>query len=283
MSVIFGYPVWIGSIKDDILSKTELLKKQKIDLLEVSLEYPWPYKYTDKLSELISRVKDDEFRIGLHAPWRDLPYATPYTVLDQAILDVIISSYEFLVREGAVPEYIVVHPYTMQKIDIFDNRRDIINSLRRRTIALAEKTSSIILLENLTKGFAGEITYLVESINGLENAGICLDVGHLAARFNRELASHYDSFYDYLDEVVDVLRDTMVPVIHIHDVDRLNREHLLIGEGILEFKRIYKSIAKLNPRFIVYEIFRSNKIKPSIEKIAGIIGEQASWARIYIH
>ncbi len=283
MSIIFGYPVWIGSIKEGIIDKIKLLKKHNIGLLEVSLEYPWPYKHTDILSRLISRAREENLLIGMHAPWRDLPYAAPYTVLDQSILNVIISSYEFLAKENAVPKYVVVHPYTMQKIDVFDNRRDIINSLRRRTKILTEKTGSIILLENLTKGFAGEVSYLVEAIDGLENAGICLDVGHLAARFNRELTTRYNSFYDYLDEVVDILKDTMSPVIHVHDVDRLNREHLLIGEGILEFKRIYKSIARLNPRFIIYEIFRSNKVKPSVEKISRIIGEQASWARIYIH
>ncbi len=283
MTLLFGFPTWMGNIHEGLADKLADIRGHGIGLLELSLEYPWPYSHTGDLDVFLNKTRETGFTMGIHAPWRDVPLASPYDAMDNALLKIILDSAEYIVKRGINPEYIVLHPSTMQKIELFDNRRDIVGKLRNRIERLLERLEIPLLLENLTRGFASEVSHLIESIDGLDGAGICLDVGHLAARYNRELREHYQSFYDYLEEVVNMLSGTRVPVLHIHDVDRLNHEHLLIGEGVLEFKRIYKIVSRLRPRFIIFEIFKSRKGAITLEKILGIIGDQASWARIYIH
>ncbi len=284
MKAKYGIPIWIGNVFDNIIKKIDTFREFGLDFVELSIDYPWPYKQVDLLEKTVSTIMKNGLLIGVHMPWRDLPFATPYNLIGEAVLSTIREVTEKLRSLTPSLEYILVHPSTMQRIELYDNRRDIINSLRARIETLTETyPDMIIVIENLSKGFAAEISNLIEAVENIDHAGICLDIGHLAARYVKELKDHYDSFYDYLDEVLSMLDGINVPVIHLHDIDEKGREHLLVGEGFLKFKDIYKKISRLEPGYLVYEMFKSRKEKPTIDKILKLVKEQVSWAKIYLH
>ncbi len=255
-----------------------------INMVELSIDYPWPYDKKELLSEVLEGIVGSDLGLAIHAPWRDIPFSTPYPYLGDALIRIINDAY-VNIREYVKPLYIVIHPQTLQRMELFDNRKHAVMRTRERLEKLIDITNgeTPILLENITRGFASEISNLIEIIDGIDNTGICLDVGHLASRYNRELTQHYDSFYDYLEDVVKSLSDVKVYAIHLHDVDRNNKEHLLIGEGQLQFKRIYKIVSKIKPRHVVYEVFNSKKSKITIDTLIRNIEEQVSWGRIYLH
>jgi deoxyribonuclease-4 len=288
MVVKIGLPIWIGGlINIDLTNLLQLFRKYSVELVEISIDYPWPFREWRLLEELINELVESGIHIGIHAPWRDIVLATPYSILGEAIEKLLVEILGKVLELIPYKTYIVLHPLTMQRIELFNNRIDIIENLKKRLLSLdkALNNKATLLLENLTKGFASEPSYLREVIKSVnsDNIGICLDIGHLAARYIRELRNRYSDFYEYLEEVVEIINDVSVETIHIHDVDNKGSEHLLVGEGFLEFKKIFKTISSLKPSYIIYEMFRSKKTKPSLEEILRIISGQRTWVRIYIH
>ena len=63
---------------------------------------------------------------------------------------------------------------------------------------------------------------------GTTNLGFCLDIGHANTT-------------DQIDELIKAFRDRLVNV-HIHDNHGENDEHLTLGEGSIDFKRIISSL-----------------------------------------
>lgn len=288
MSIKIGIPLWIGNfINHDVEDVFNLISIYKMDLVEISIDYPWPYKEIELLNSIIREAGRYDVSIGFHAPWRDIPLATPYDYLGEHIIILLSQILNPILDKLSYETYVVLHPLTMQRIDIFDNRKDIISKMRKRILSLREKINknASILLENLTKGFGSEPSYLREIIIELNkyNIGLCLDIGHLATRYFRELRNAYNDFYDYLKEVIDILNDTNVLTVHLHDTDGKRHEHLLVGEGVLEFKKVLKLLSLLKPRYVVYEMFRSRKTMVTLEEILKIVNGQRTWVRIYIH
>ncbi len=286
--VYVGIPLWIGSFTNHSIEEiSKLLLDNKIDLVELSIDYPWPQKQEEFLKKVISSFTND-FKIAIHAPWRDLPLASPYNNIRRAVVNELLEIIDDIYNIYDEIEYIVFHPLTMQRIELFNNRRDAINALRNSLIEIVTNLpgKTYLLIENLTRGFGSKISNLVEAVDsiGQNNIGLCLDIGHLASRYIREIAESniYSDFYDYLKDVLGIIEETLVPVIHIHDVDDKGREHLIIGDGSLSFKTIYKLIRVLKPKYIVYEMFRSRKTKININEVAKIIGGQKSWVKVYL-
>ncbi len=280
-----GIPIWLGNISEDLVCGLNSLLAYGVNMVELSIDYPWPFKESCKLQKLIALVKQNNMHINLHAPWRDIILASPYGEIGRASIEVILRSVNDLINE--VSSYIVVHPLTMQRLDISDNRKEALSKFRENIKELTRRLdldnhSVMIVVENLVGGIGAEPGDLAETIEGLDHVGLCLDIGHLASRYKRYLSEYYEDFYTYLKDVVESIGGIKVPVIHIHDVDEHGREHLLIGEGFLDFKQIFKIISKLGPKNIVFEVFRSKNLRVNLNTIAKNIGDAISWAKIYM-
>ncbi len=280
-----GIPIWLGNISEDLVCGLNSLLAYGVNMVELSIDYPWPFKESCKLQKLIALVKQNNMHINLHAPWRDIILASPYGEIGRASIEVILRSVNDLINE--VSSYIVVHPLTMQRLDISDNRKEALSKFRENIKELTRRLdldnhSVMIVVENLVGGIGAEPGDLAETIEGLDHVGLCLDIGHLASRYKRYLSEYYEDFYTYLKDVVESIGGIKVHVIHIHDVDEHGREHLLIGEGFLDFKQIFKIISKLGPKNIVFEVFRSKNLRVNLNTIAKNIGDAISWAKIYM-
>ena len=83
MAPYIGLPLWYNTLKKDysiieIKSVIQELKSSGIDLYEISIDYPWSYRDLELLYSLLDILIENNIHIGIHAPWRDLFYASPY-------------------------------------------------------------------------------------------------------------------------------------------------------------------------------------------------------------
>ena len=80
---------------------------------------------------------------------------------------------------------------------------------------------------------AGELASLVEGTD----LGVCIDIGH----------AHTSSQFD---ELMDAFSDRVVNV-HIHDNDGRADQHLTIGDGNIDFRRVLKRFAGYGGNFVI--------------------------------
>ncbi len=283
MSVV-GVSLWLNSFKRTNPSTIiKLAIANRLGLFEISIDYPWPYHNVNLLDEIVRLALDHNLRLGFHAPWRDLSLTTPYDVLGEAVVKVLIDSINY-VQRLVEPSYIVVHPSTSQALEIIPSRYELIGKAVKRLqrICRVLRSNSMLIVENLSSGFSSDLDALINIIEETDcsNIGLCLDIGHLAVYYNKFVAhtNYYSSFYDYLEEVIDILRSSSihVNVVHVHDVVDGN-DHLVIGDGELDFKKIYRVIANINPMYIVFETFKSLYGRPSLEHVFNVVGVQKEW------
>ena len=294
MAIKVGLSLWINSFlkekPDKLLDK---LLNNNIDFIELSIDYPWPYNRRDLLFKALDFIRDRKLYLGLHAPWRDLAIASPYEDISEASVRVVIDSLKNILDKYDIVKYVVIHASTHQKIEVLDSLEDLNEKLVKRIekiySGISKYNNVYLLIENLSYSIAGNMDFLVKALEktSIERIGFCLDIGHLARYYNRNIAGsgYYRDFYDYLREVLDLINNTLndrVLTVHLHDVDNEN-EHLLIGEGFLNFKEIYRLLGLIKPEYVVYEVFRSKKRKINIESILDVIGAQKTWLRIYAY
>ena len=87
------------------------------------------------------------------------------------------------------------------------------------------KAGVLIALENLIKKFMNDITLIL--IDTYPDLGLCFDTGH---------AELYNSWNDFLS--TDIL--PRIVALHIHDNHGITDEHLIPGEGLIDFYHFIK-------------------------------------------
>ena len=96
-----------------------------------------------------------------------------------------------------------------------------------------------IAVENMPS-FPFMLGHTAEEMNdliGMTNLGFCLDIGHANTT-------------GQIDELIKTFRDRLVNV-HIHDNNGEMDEHLTLGEGNIDFKRIIESLKGYTGNFII--------------------------------
>lgn len=289
-----GLSLWINSFLKKEYSKLLSLIREYVEHVEISIDYPWPYSREELLFSILDFIRDNNFYLGLHAPWRDIALASPYDEIGNASVNVIIDSLRKILEKHNDIKYLVIHVSTHQKNELINWFNEVISKIVMRIKKISSEISKYndniyLLIENLSSGISGNIDFLVKILETIdcENIGFCIDIGHLARYYNKYIAgsNYYSDYYDYLREVSNILRTVLgdkVLVVHLHDIDNDN-EHLVIGEGFLNFKEIYRLLNIVKPEYAVYEIFRSKKKKLEIKELLRIVGAQKTWLKIYIH
>ena len=96
-----------------------------------------------------------------------------------------------------------------------------------------------IAVENMPS-FPFMLGHTAEEMNdliGMTNLGFCLDIGHANTT-------------GQIDELIKTFRDRLVNV-HIHDNNGEMDEHLTLGEGNIDFKRVIESLKGYTGNFII--------------------------------
>lgn len=164
---------------------------------------------------------------GIHGPCVGINLADPY---DTGYLSQYKNVFEFASRRRA--EYVVVHTnedYDEEAAFVREQVKGRLNEI----LTLAEKYRIKILVENVGLNNKGTLLFdwpeYQELIRSLPQAGALIDVGH----------AHVNGWP--LPEVIERLGDR-IKAYHLHDNHGVEDEHLPIGQGKVEWERLFTAI-----------------------------------------
>ncbi len=99
-----------------------------------------------------------------------------------------------------------------------------------------------------------ELLWLCEKIPGLN---ICLDVGHLNMTFFK------GGIKDRIDSIK--IMKHKIKHVHLHDNNGIHDEHLIPGQGNLNWEEIIPLINEINPEKVILELLNEEDIEESVE------------------
>jgi len=290
-----GLPLWYNTLKKDysiieIKSVIQELKSSGIDLYEISIDYPWSYRDLELLYSLLDILIENNIHIGIHAPWRDLFYASPYEDLRKVAVNTLKTILSPIIDKYPI-EYIVVHVTSMQKAGFGNTYHDMVKAARKSIDEISQwlKSYNIYLcIENVPKGFSSKPEDLV-AITG-NSVYVALDIAHLYATYLRHFTSAYADFNEFLKDCIVMIGSDKILAIHFHDVVFIgNRifhhviEHILPGMGILEYKNVLKRLSRTKAKYLLIEAFIDSKGRHlKLHQVADGIREFLTWLKIYL-
>ena len=245
-----GFPIWYG-YGERVEGLIREARKIGFDYLEVSLDYPWPFKGSFQLGEVVEAAFSEGLSIAFHAPWRDLRLSSPFEDVRSASLKIFekvvseISNYE--------ADYLVVHLSTDQAADRIEEIRDEV---------LDAALSSVDSLKGISKSFG--LRLVVENVRedlemfrkiASRASRICLDVGHVIVSTVRRLGR--ERVDEELERWLEALRDK-VEVVHYSGVrfeGRWVRDHQLTDSSDKYLRRIKNELKEMKPRGLLLEVF----------------------------
>jgi sugar phosphate isomerase/epimerase len=170
----------------------------------------------------------------IHAPFLDLnPGAIDVTIRDATRKRFI---QVFHVAELLRPKVIVFHP-GFDELRYGDNRLAWLkNSIAfwEEFIPLAKKQNCIIAVENIFEKEPSTLLGLLEAIND-PFFRHCFDVGHWNMFTSVSMEEWFEALGPFIAEV------------HLHDNHGRADEHLPIGEGVIDFKKLFFLLERFAP------------------------------------
>lgn len=121
----------------------------------------------------------------------------------------------------------------------------------RRIVEHAKELGIKIALENTR--YQGYLEYALENIKE-DNLGICLDVGHYHVHFDDKL--NWDAFKN------------KIFAVHIHDNDKSLDQHLIPGEGTIDWKDVMSKLKEYgySGQITLELYYRNDYLNMSIEE-----------------
>ncbi len=289
---VYGLALWYNTLEEagSLSDLFSLLSRSGYGLVEIDIDYPWFARGVDVFEAIAGSAEEHGFVVGLHAPWRDIHLASPYEGVREAGVGVLVESLREAVAR-VVPRYIVVHVSTAQKLELPGVVDDVVEAGRRSIGELYDFVSEELpgtglFVENLSGGPSALVDVFLRIVSPFRGrVGVCLDVGHLAVAFNRFFRRGFGGgFVDFLRGFIGRLGGVEVGVVHLHDVVfRGNREHIVLGQGDLDYKAVLKVLRSVSPRYVVVEAFRDrsrNSVSP--ERVVEEMGGVMAWLRVYL-
>jgi len=169
-----GFPIWYGQWRGLQVLMSEI-SKSGFDYIEISLDYPWPFKGDLKIGEVVRLAESEGLSAAFHGPWRDIRLSSPI----ERIRSASVEAFKAFIEEisGFECDYLVVHLSTDQAVDRIPLIRD---EVVESAVKSVEELSSFgrglglrIVFENVKEDLP-EFREII-SKTGSE---ICLDISH---------------------------------------------------------------------------------------------------------
>lgn len=259
----FGY---LTDPSKDILKEIKKAFRLGFDFVEIGIEPPFAtaeYLRENKEKILYILNKNKTFAIAHTTWWVELgsfhePVRKAWVVEGKKAIDV---ANELGIKE--INFHAQTYPLTLSNKKF--RRQTIQNFIKssEELVDYAARFNMGVMIENIPKGKRksfepDDFKQIFRGVNGL---GFHLDVGHaFIGEGMRGVEKYIKTFKDRLWHV------------HLHDNHGKHDEHLPIGEGNIDFRKVVKSLKKVEyNRTITLEVFDTEKrIKQSLRKIKRI-------------
>ncbi|OGL40885.1 MAG: hypothetical protein A3C43_03940 [Candidatus Schekmanbacteria bacterium RIFCSPHIGHO2_02_FULL_38_11] len=178
------------------------------------------------IKELSKQLSVNGIRTTFHSPFHDLSPGG----FDKKVREATVSRLRHVLEIAEIihPENIVVHPgFDSLRFQGFENVW-FENSLITWKTLLKELPHDDIFftIENVFEEKPDRLVELVSEINS-KNFKICFDIGHFNVFGKIPLEQWINSVKSHLKE------------IHIHDNNGTNDDHIALGEGGIDFKKLF--------------------------------------------
>ena len=200
-----------------------------IDYVEIFHDYP--NRNINDENDLIDRINSYELKYTVHAPFIEVNPASVNPALRKASIDEIKRSVDL--ANTLDSDIVVIHPGR----SIFNNDKEYMKSVYKiaedslKAVGEYAKDNGVnACIENLPRlrGFMyQDIHQLNDSLERID-LPMTLDIGHA-----------YTAGF-----TVDDVCFKNIKHIHIHDNDGVHDSHLPLGEGIIDFKRLFEIFEK---------------------------------------
>ncbi|RLJ07706.1 MAG: hypothetical protein DRP12_01740 [Candidatus Aenigmatarchaeota archaeon] len=243
----FGIPLWYGNFRSAGFKQAiQEAKKTGCDYVEVSLDYP-------------VKPQASGIEIAFHAPWAGIETASPFKEIREAAFQVLFESMEL--ASALSPAYynihIIAHDPTYHFPEVRKRIKKHAEAAGRRIERKARSLGMRVTIENNPSVFMGTIQdfgFLLKS-----RLRLCLDIGHVMIA-NWLLDKPYS-----LDEWIKRFGKKILTV-HFHDCKFLERpyDHLMLGKGDLDLKRIAEDISRTNCEYLLLETIHKLRIREAV-------------------
>ena len=210
---------------------------------------------TGVLEKMAARLQAAGLKCSVHGPFLDLaPGAS-----DPEILEVTRRRLGAAVEKAALfsPAHMVCHPIYEERRFGYNRRRWLEASLETWE-AVARRSRELgfrLVLENVWEEKPEELAGLLE---GLDDVGFCLDVGHANVFSRVDLIGWLEVLGPHLT------------ALHLHDNHGTWDDHLAIGQGGIDFPGLFSWLDQhgIRPRVVTLEPHEEHQLWPSLEALA---------------
>jgi len=246
-----GFPIWYG-YGEKLTRMISEAASVGFNYIEISLDYPWPFRGRYALEGVIDEALDVGLSIAFHAPWRDIRLASPIEEVREASVKAFK---RFLDEVSKYPcDYVVVHLSSDQAIDrIPEIRNEYVNSAVKsikEIKSIGDLSGLRIVFENVREDV---VTF--KQIISKADSEVCLDVSHaicLAVRNSKR---------NRLDEEVKAwiggLKDR-IRVIHFSGLKFIGnwvKDHILVRKDDRYLKLVKSELENLRVENFLLEVF----------------------------
>ena len=180
-----------------------------------------------------------KIKFSVHAPISDVNIAALSERMREAAVLEIIASMEHAIQLNA--DMVTFHPGFRSMVTHGLEAKSVEKAKRSmRTIdRLMKEFGVVAALENMPsiKFMVGMTAKeLFEMVDGTDMK-ICYDIGHA-------------NTVNQIDEIIDLLGDR-IKNVHIHDNNGANDDHMTIGDGKIDFKKVLKRLSKYSGKYII--------------------------------
>lgn len=188
-----------------------------------------------KLEELIPSY---DLELSLHAPFSDVNIGSFNRRMREESIRQVIEAIRIAKDVGMNP--VTLHPGHLSPISFSNPKKTL--EITKKSIKEIDSTvqdlGMTVGVENMPDMIitickkAQDLVYAVEGTD----IGICFDVGHA------NTTGETDNFLQIKDKFVNV---------HIHDNNGSSDQHLLLGEGTVDFKKVLKNLSTYSGNFVL--------------------------------
>lgn len=288
--VMVGYPVWYG---DKNLEQTiTQVFRAGFNYIELSLDYPWPYRDADKL-RLIRRLANDySLRLGIHGPWRDIALASPIESIRRASVEVYRKVIDTAVELEA--SYLNIHLATAQAVDV---DKGIENDAIRAAIKSTEELCDLacehalyLIIENDPGKCCSLLEQLAPIAEKVDKAKFCFDVGHAIIAYTRKARRNKGqeqiNYLELASQWATAFRDRLI-LLHLHDYKTKNNhveDHLPPGTANVNVKKLLKTLRRTGIYYILLEVFYEEGGKHATpDKLSNTVREVRTWSTALLY
>ena len=187
----------------------------------------------------LSAAPSFDIRFSVHAPLSDINIGSLNSRARERSVQEVCDTLQAAGRMSI--NLCTIHPGFYSPMGMLD--KPSVGARTRESLAIIEKAANDsgvrVALENMPvmgpmmMGCTPET--LLQLLEGLD-FGICLDIGHA------HTAHSIDEFLQHKDRLINV---------HIHDNLGERDEHLAIGEGSIDFKRVLRGLSGYDGRYVI--------------------------------